>query len=119
MDQKRMLLIENHSILRQALHQLLSSAGYEVVDEATDMVDGICLAVSQQPAFIILDSSIAELNAMAFSGMIHRLVPNSKVILLVDDAREYDGLEEAQRTNYVNKRTVTQDLPALLHHWSN
>ena len=117
MNQKRVLLIENHPELREALHELLSSTGSDGVDVATDIVDGFCLAVHEQPTFVILDTAIAELNAVTFSGLIHRLAPDSKVILLVDDAHEYGGLAEAHGAICVTKRTVTLDLPLLLRQW--
>ncbi|MCL5998398.1 MAG: response regulator [Chloroflexi bacterium] len=117
MGERRVLLVVGHPLLRQAIRQLLNNIGPELLDEATDIVDGVYLAVSQQPTFIILDTSIVEVSGSMFGELIHKLAPQSRIVLLVDDGHEYRETAQEQGAICVSKRTVALELPQLAHRW--
>jgi DNA-binding response OmpR family regulator len=116
MDKRRAVLIESHPLLRQTLVQLLLSAGL-AVDEPVDAVDGVCIAVRARPEFVILDATLTDMSGLLLGALIRRLAPQSKVILLVDDAREYDQLAKDNVIACLSKRTVGHELPLLIHRW--
>jgi two-component system response regulator EvgA len=111
---KRALLIENHPVLRKSLQHLLSSLGLELMDEPIDLVEGVLIAASQQPSFVILDTSITEVNGLTFSELIRGLAPLSKVILLVDDPREYSGLAAERGATCIRKGSLIRELTLLM-----
>ncbi len=117
MGDRRAVLIESHPLLRQTLDQLLTGAGL-TVDEAANAVDGVCMAVRLRPEFVILDTAIAEVSGLTLGELIHCLAPQSKVILLVDDTREYNELAKEKVIAYLSKHTVGHELPLLIHRWS-
>jgi DNA-binding NarL/FixJ family response regulator len=73
------------------------------------------MAVQLRPEFVILDAAIAEVSGLTLGEMIHCLVPQSKVILLVDDTREYSQLAKEKVIACLSKRAVGHELPLLIH----
>ncbi len=121
MDERRALLIESHPMLREVLGQLLIGAGL-CVDEAEDAVDAVCIAVREKPEFVVLDAATRDASGLALGELICRLVPQSKVILLVDDAHSCSLPPGQQVFACLNKRAVVHELPLLLaaqsHGWT-
>ncbi len=116
MDERRAVLIESHPLLRQTLGQLLVGVGL-AVDEAANVVDGVCMAVQHKPEFVVLDDAIADISGLTLGELIHCLTPRSKVILLVDDMHEYDQLANEKVIACLSKCTVGHELPLLIHRW--
>jgi two-component system, cell cycle response regulator DivK len=58
---KRILVIEDTEDNRQILRDLLSAAGYEVI-EATDGATGVAMAAEQRPDLILMDIQIPVLD---------------------------------------------------------
>ena len=85
MGQGWVLLIESQLPLRQSLRALLADASQTVVAEATTALDGVRQAVCLRPECVVVDMSMMDGNGLVLGQLIHELLPQSKVILLVDD----------------------------------
>jgi len=90
-EKHKIVIAEDHTILREGLHALISSeAEYEVVGEAGDGRDAIRLAERLEPDLILMDLSMPNMNGMDAIREIKRRTPNIKVIALtVHKTEEY------------------------------
>jgi DNA-binding NarL/FixJ family response regulator len=81
-------------------------------------MDGVYLAVQQQPDFVVVDTTLEHMSGSMLGQLIHKLVPQSRVILLVDDSWEYSQLAEDQRvTACISKREAAHELTPLIQRW--
>jgi len=88
---KRVLLVEDHTILREGLRLLLSSnPQLEVVGEAQDGLEAVRQADSLKPDLILMDLSMPRMNGMGAIQEIKRHTPQVKVLALtVHKTEEY------------------------------
>jgi two-component system response regulator NreC len=92
MSQKvRIVIAEDHTILREGLKSLLSSnPGFEIVGEAGDGREAIRCAEKLKPDLILTDLSMPRMNGMEAIKEIKRESPATKVLVLtVHRAEEY------------------------------
>jgi len=92
MGQKaRIVIAEDHTILREGLRSLLSSnPNFEIVGEAGDGREAIRCAEKFKPDLILTDLSMPRMNGMEAIKEIKRESPASKVLVLtVHRAEEY------------------------------
>jgi two-component system cell cycle response regulator DivK len=58
---KRILVVEDHEDNRQMLRDLLTSAGFEMVEAVTG-TDGVAMAKAQKPDLILMDIQLPGIN---------------------------------------------------------
>ncbi len=78
----RVLLADDHQIVRQGLKVLLQREGFEVADEAANGQDAVRLARERCPDVAVLDYAMPVLNGVGAAREILQLCPRTKVILL-------------------------------------
>ena len=79
----RLVIAEDHTILREGLKALLSTrADLEVVGEATDGREAVRAVQELNPDLILLDLSIPRSNGLEALKEIKRLSPQTKVLVL-------------------------------------
>jgi DNA-binding NarL/FixJ family response regulator len=92
MSQKvRIVIAEDHTILREGLRSLLSSnANFEIVGEAGDGREAVRHVEKYKPDLILTDLSMPRMNGMEAIKEIKRESPTTKVLVLtVHRAEEY------------------------------
>jgi len=92
MNQKvRIVIAEDHTILREGLRSLLSSEpNFEIVGEAEDGREAIKCVEKFRPDLILTDLSMPRMNGMEAIEEIKRQSPKTKVLVLtVHKAEEY------------------------------
>ena len=113
------LLIEGHALLRHALKDLLAQSGFHAVIEATDPIEAISHVLRVSPRIIILDTTWTEINGQLLGKILRQIVPQSKIVLLVDESWLADG-ETAhfdQTDAFVPKNCLTKALSSVLAQW--
>ena len=108
----RVLLADDHQIVRQGLRSLLEKAGHEVVGEASDGREALKLARTLLPDIAVLDLSMPLLNGLDAAHEIRRIAPEIKTILLTmytEKAYVLQALRAGAR-GYVLKTQAAEDL---------
>ncbi|MFP3871202.1 MAG: response regulator [Syntrophobacteria bacterium] len=96
-DKKRIVIAEDHRILREGLRALLTSdSGYQVVGEAADGLEAIRCVRETDPDLILLDLAMPRLNGLSAIKDIKKLSPETKVLALTVHTNEEYILEAFQ-----------------------
>ena len=113
----RILIADDHAIVRDGVRALLAAAGdLEVVAEASNGQDAIDLAVSTEPDLILMDIAMPGLGGLEATVEIRRRVPRAKIIVLSQyGEREYvRRFVKAGVSGYVLKKAAGADLVAAI-----
>ena len=88
---QRVVIAEDHTILREGLRMLLASnPSLEVVGEADDGLEAIRYAESLKPHLILMDLSMPRMNGMGAIQEIKKQCPDIKILVLtVHRTEEY------------------------------
>ena len=78
----RVLLADDHELVRQGLRALLERHGFAIVAEAADGRTAVTLASELQPDIAVLDVAMPMLNGVGAAEAIARAAPKTRVILL-------------------------------------
>ena len=79
----RVLVIDDHRILRDALRILLEKeGGIELAGESGDGLEGIAMAVRTRPDVILLDIGMSGISGIQAAHRLRKAVPGSKVLML-------------------------------------
>ncbi len=112
----RILLADDHAIVRQGLKALLEREGFAVVGEADDGQAAVRLARERCPDVAVLDFSMPLLNGLDAALEILRACPRARVILLTmhtDDHYVLSALQAGVK-GYVVKTQASSDLVAAI-----
>jgi DNA-binding NarL/FixJ family response regulator len=123
----RILLADDHRILREGLRSLLAQqADLSVVGEASGGEEVIAMARQLRPDLVIMDVVMPDLDGVAATRIIHEELPATKVIALSmhSDRRFVSEMLRAGAVGYLVKdsafeelhlavRTVMEDRPYL------
>ena len=78
----RLLLADDHQIVREGLKALLEAQEFEVVGEASDGREAVRLAEETRPELAILDLAMPVLNGLDAAREIVQTSPGTRTILL-------------------------------------
>jgi DNA-binding NarL/FixJ family response regulator len=113
----RILLADDHLIVRQGLRALLERDGLEVIGEAADGHEAVRLAGDLHPDVAILDFAMPLLNGLDAAKEVRRLSPATRMILLTVHTEDQYVLEALQAgvSGYVVKTQAAADLVRAIH----
>jgi DNA-binding NarL/FixJ family response regulator len=113
----RVLVVEDHHVVRQGLVALLSVAdGLEVVGQAADGVEAITQFRKHQPAITLIDLRLPRLSGVEVIERIRMESPGARFIVLTT----YDGDEDIYRAlqagarSYLLKGMTSEELIAAI-----
>lgn len=109
----RILLADDHRLVRQGLRQLLNlEADFNVVGEAADGDETVARARELQPDLVLLDISMRGLPAPEVVRAIRKVTPGVKVVVLTMHAEKEMVLEmlKAGAVGYVLKDVEASEL---------
>jgi DNA-binding NarL/FixJ family response regulator len=79
---RRVVLADDHPLVREGLKAVLRQEGFDVVGEAGDGRTAVKLCETLQPEVAILDVAMPQLNGIDASREIIKACPSTKVLLL-------------------------------------
>ncbi len=118
MSKIRVLLADDHTIVRQGLIALLEShEDIEVVGEAENGRQAFEKAEQISPDIVVLDITMPYLNGIEATRKIKKLNPEIKVIVLtVHDSEEYvHQILQAGASGYLLKESAVSDLVSAIN----
>lgn len=91
MTRARILLVDDHAIVRAGLRALLGDApDMEVVAEAADGAQAVTLAQEHRPDIVIMDIAMQALNGLEATARIRERDPRIRIVILsMHNSREY------------------------------
>jgi two-component system response regulator NreC len=108
----RIVLADDHVLVREGLKSLLEREHFQVMAEASDGQEAVKLIEMHHPDIAIMDISMPTLNGIDAARGITRSAPKTKVILLTQHEEEqyiHEALEAGVK-GYVLKNQVANDL---------
>jgi DNA-binding NarL/FixJ family response regulator len=108
----RIVLADDHVLVRQSLKSLLEREGFQVAGEASDGQEGVRQVEALHPDIAVLDISMPILNGLDAAREMSRTSPKTKTILLTqhDEGQYISEALEAGVKGYVLKSQVANDL---------
>lgn len=113
MEKTRVLLADDHTVVRQGLRALLEmEPDIAVVAEAETGREAVQLAAELQPDVVVMDIAMPNLNGLEATRQIIKAVPATRVLALSSyNEDEYVlQLTEAGAAGYLLKQTAAADL---------
>ena len=113
MDNIKVLLVDDHQIIRDGIRSLLSYAeGIEVVGECSYGLEAISCAVSEKPDVILMDINMPKINGIDATKKIITNNPDSKILVLTvhDELAYISKMLHAGSLGYVLKTTNKAEL---------
>lgn len=117
MNPIRVLLADNHTLVRAGLRALLHSLdGIEVVAEANDGREALRLIEIHRPDVVLMDVAMPEMNGLEATTRIVKEFPNVRVIILSMHANEEYVLQSLRTgaVGYVLKDSGVSELELAL-----
>jgi two-component system, NarL family, response regulator NreC len=114
----RVLLADDHKIVRQGVKMILSNEpDIDVVGEAEDGLEAVEMAKKLKPDVAVLDISMPGINGIEATRQIKAALPNTHTIALTmhDDDTYVFQLLKAGGSGYVLKRAAATDLVQAVH----
>lgn len=113
----RVLLAEDHTIVRQGICALLKSEpDLEVVGEASDGLEAIELAKKMIPDVVLMDIAMRNLNGLEATRKIKKLFPHMKVLVLTmyENEEWIFQILKAGASGYLIKDSAMTDLTSAI-----
>jgi len=113
----RVLLVDDHQLLRQAVRRALEDAGMEVVAEAGDGSEAVRLASEISPDVVVMDVSMPVLDGVEATRRIHANKPDLPIVVLTMHGEETQRREAlaAGATGFLTKDVSMQDVVRTVH----
>jgi DNA-binding NarL/FixJ family response regulator len=109
----RILLVDDHPIVRQGLKTLLAGhPGWEVIGEASDGREAVDKADSLRPDVMVLDVTMPRMNGLEACRLIRQKAPGMEILFVTqhDSPQMMREALEAGARGYVVKSNAARDL---------
>jgi DNA-binding NarL/FixJ family response regulator len=109
----RILLVDDHPIVRQGLKTLLEGhSGWEVIGEASDGAEAVEKAGRLKPDIIVLDVTMPKMNGLEACRLLRKQVPQLEILFVTQHDSPHMMREalEAGARGYVVKSNAARDL---------
>ncbi|MGH9467274.1 MAG: response regulator [Terriglobales bacterium] len=108
----RLLLADDHDVVRESLRVLLEREGFQILAEAGNGHEAVRLALATRPQVAVLDVNMPLLNGLDAARQILHECPQTRCVLLTVHTEEHYVLEalRAGVSGYVLKQKTSSEL---------
>jgi two-component system response regulator DegU len=112
----RLLLVDDHKLLRQGLRRAVEEAGFDVVGEAGDGEEAVRLAIELQPDLVLMDVTMPVLDGIEATRRLRQSAPEARVVILTMHGEEetVDRALRAGAVGYLLKDCSTDQVADML-----
>ncbi len=112
----RVLLVDDHALVRDGIASLLTASGIEVVGEASDGLEALKKTRRLQPDIILMDIKMPRCNGLEATRLIKAEMPKVKIVILTVSDDEEDLFEaiKSGAEGYLLKNIKAEQFLALL-----
>lgn len=113
MDKLRILLADDHMVVREGLKALINAQpDMEVVGEAENGKEALKRASELLPDVVVMDISMPEMNGVVATELLKKECPQTRIVALTfyEDTGYLRQLLKAGASGYVLKRAVVEEL---------
>lgn len=112
LDGVRILLIDDHAVVRSSLALLLNTVGAQVVGEASEGQKGIAEALRLRPDVILMDITLPDMDGIEATREIRKAWPQARILALTMHSEETYLVPflEAGGAGYIRKAAADRDL---------
>ena len=109
---KRILVVEDSTMMRRVIMKVLKEAGHEIVGEASNGQDALNLYQELKPDLVTMDITMRGMDGITASKEIMNLDKDAKILILsnMDEERFRDEVEKMGAIGLVNKHKTDQIL---------
>ncbi len=118
MSSIRILLVDDHAVVRAGLRMLLGAdPELLIIGEAENGAGGVALAQELRPDVVLMDISMPDMNGIEATRRIKQSCPDIAVLALTmhEDDQYFFEMLAAGASGYVPKRAAPNDLIAAIH----
>jgi DNA-binding NarL/FixJ family response regulator len=108
----RVLIADDHTMVREGLRWALEDGGLDVVGEAADGQEAVEMAEQHRPDVVLMDLSLPVLSGVAATKRIRSLVPGTAVLVLsmLSDETAVSSALDAGANGYLVKDCTTAEI---------
>ncbi len=109
----RILLVDDHTVVRQGLRMFLAlEAGLEVIGEAENGAEAVRLAKELKPDVVLMDLLMPVMDGITAIGVLRRELPETEIIALTSvlEDEKVIGAVRAGAIGYLLKDTQAEEL---------
>lgn len=118
MKKIRLLIADDHTLIRSGIARLLQSyTDLVVVGEAEDGIEAVDLVKKHQPDVVVIDLSMPRMNGIEATKVIRERFPQTKVLVLtMHESDEYIfQILQSGAGGYILKNSGKEELAAAIH----
>lgn len=106
------MLVDDHTMLRQGLRRSLENEGLDVVAEAANGADAVRLALSARPDVVLMDVSMPDVDGIEATRQLMRADARQRVVMLTMhvDRDVVERSVKAGAVGYVTKDSSVKDV---------
>jgi two-component system, NarL family, response regulator DegU len=112
----RLMLADDHRMLREGLSRSMQEQGFDIVGEAGDGAEAVTMAMAVRPDVILMDVTMPEIDGVEACRQVRAQLPDTKVVMLTMHADQgvLTSAIRAGATGYLVKDCSTEEIASAV-----